>query len=256
MRPLFGGEGRRAVTGLLTHRRVLLGFDFDGTLAPIVARPDDARMPLPVARRMAALARRWPVAVITGRSVADVAARLSFEPTFVLGNHGLEVAGSEPTPHMQRSAAVIAPVRHALQREVPDLAAAGVTIEDKGYSLALHYRLATDPARARAAVDRALADLPPQVLASPGKLVVNVVAADAPDKGDGMLALVERAGAESALFVGDDLNDEPVFAKAPSHWVTVRIGRDHLLSRAAFYVDGTGQLPALLDLLQGAAGPT
>ena len=57
--------------------RPLLAFDFDGTLAPIVARPDDARVPDAVSRCLAELAATLPIAIITGRSVADVRARAS-----------------------------------------------------------------------------------------------------------------------------------------------------------------------------------
>jgi trehalose 6-phosphate phosphatase len=81
--------------------------------------------------------------------------------------------------------------------------------------------------------------------------VLNVMDPRAPDKGDAMMALVERAGCDGALFVGDDENDESVFVKAPEAWVTVRVARDHIRSRARYYLDGTPQIPALLDSLLG-----
>ncbi|MCW5633371.1 MAG: trehalose-phosphatase [Rubrivivax sp.] len=263
MKPVFGSDGRRALAALLARPRVILGFDFDGTLAPIVARPDDARMPLPVARRLRELVRRWPVAVVSGRAVADVGARLDFQPTYLLGSHGIEEAGDAPTPLMMRCAVALDPLRRALDERAQALAAAGVTAEDKRYSMALHYRLAPNEAAARAAIAslleetlRATAGVGPAGLQiGEGKCVVNLVAAGAPDKGDAMLELAARCGAEAGLFIGDDLNDEPMFAKAPAAWVTVRVARDHVLSQARFYLDGTPQLPALLDLLLEQPGP-
>jgi trehalose 6-phosphate phosphatase len=253
MKPVFGGEGRRAIGELLARPRVLLGFDFDGTLAPIVARPDDARVPPPVSRRLRELVRHRPIAVVTGRSVADVKARLDFEPTYVVGNHGVEAPDLHPTSLLEQCAAALDPLRQVLHRRASELAVAGVVVEDKRYSLALHYRLAGDEAVARAAIAAALEAGAAGLSIGAGKCVVNVTAAGAPDKGDALLALVRRSGAEAALFVGDDLNDEPAFAKAPQGWVTVRVARDHLLSRATFYLDGTPQLVALLDLLRGPA---
>src|SRR5262245_46574916 len=89
MRHLFTPDGERALAEVM-QRRPLLAFDFDGTLAPIVARPDLACVPEPVAQGLTRLARDLPVAVVTGRSVADVRKRLGFEPRWVVGNHGAE----------------------------------------------------------------------------------------------------------------------------------------------------------------------
>src|SRR6186713_659242 len=89
MKHLFTPEGERALQDVM-HLRPLLAFDFDGTLAPIVARPDEARVPESVSLGLAELARDLPVAIITGRSVADVRPRLGFAPHYVIGNHGAE----------------------------------------------------------------------------------------------------------------------------------------------------------------------
>src|SRR5207253_731178 len=92
MKHLFDPEGRRALQAAL-QARPLLAFDFDGTLAPIVERADDARVAAEDAQRLDALSRLRPVAVVTGRSVADVTRRLGFSPQFVVGNHGAEDPG-------------------------------------------------------------------------------------------------------------------------------------------------------------------
>src|SRR5512138_1907470 len=89
MRHLFTPDGERALTEVM-HRHPVLAFDFDGTLAPIVARPDEAHVPRPVAQGLAQLSHALPVAVVTGRSVSDVRKRLGFEPRWVIGNHGAE----------------------------------------------------------------------------------------------------------------------------------------------------------------------
>lgn len=95
MRHLLSPEGRSALASTLSTAP-LLAFDFDGTLAPIVARPDDACIPLAVARRLDRLSALLPLAIITGRTIEDVQGRLSFTPMFIIGNHGAEDPTNRP----------------------------------------------------------------------------------------------------------------------------------------------------------------
>jgi trehalose 6-phosphate phosphatase len=248
MKHLFSPEGRAALQALL-GQAPLLAFDFDGTLAPIVARPDDAHVPPAVASRLDRLGRYLPVAIITGRSVDDVRTRLDFEPRFVIGNHGAEDPLA-PTPAGEDAAdvAVLEPLRERLRGE----AAALQSVEDKRHSVALHYRLAADRDRAHAMIGTVMAGLGPAVRVFGGKLVANAVAARAPDKAGAMASLVVRTGATHALFVGDDVNDEPVFARAEVEpgWLTVRVGRDDPGSRALFFLDSSAEVAVMLhDML-------
>lgn len=236
---LFGPGGREALAAVL-RARPLLAFDFDGTLAPIVARPDDAAVPRDEARLLAALAERLPVAIVTGRSVRDVVPRLGFAPRYVVGNHGAE----EGSAGVDGSA--LDGLRRRLAADAGALAGAGVQVEDKGLSLALHYRLAADPVAAQARIEASLTPLDMRLSRFGGKCVVNVVVAGAPDKADAVLSLVARAGAGAALFAGDDVNDEAVFGRAPPHWLTVRIGRDDPASAARYFLDGHAEMARLL----------
>jgi len=246
MKHLFDPEGRRALQAAL-QARPLLAFDFDGTLAPIVERADDARVAAEDAQRLDALSRLRPVAVVTGRSVADVTRRLGFSPQFVVGNHGAE----DPGRVRGLDVSALDDLRGGLAAQAAELYAAGVQVEDKRFSLALHYRLAPDRARALARIEALLAQLDPRLRTFGGKCVVNVVLASAPDKGDAVVSLVRRAGCGMAVFVGDDMNDEAVFERALPDWLTVRVGRDEPESRAGFFLDGHAQMQALLDLMLG-----
>lgn len=244
LRHLFGPEGEAALRSLAQRHRPLLAFDFDGTLAPIVPRPDDAHVPTVLSRRLQRLAEKRPVAVVTGRSVADVVPRLDFAPTFVVGNHGAEDPSRPP-----QAVGAMGRLRGQLAEALPALREAGVLLEDKVHSLALHYRLARDREFARTRIAELLQDIGPELRTFGGKCVVNVVAAEAPDKADAVFSLVERSHSDAALFVGDDVNDEVVFERAPPHWLTLRVGREDLGSHARFVLDGPGEVAQLLDRL-------
>jgi trehalose 6-phosphate phosphatase len=244
MQHLFHHDGEAALAAAL-GQRPLLAFDFDGTLAPIVAQPDQARISQAVSARLKALATQLPLAIVTGRTVADVRGRLGFEPLYIVGNHGAE----DPRDPAAAAAllAALTPVRERLLARQAALAGAGVTVEDKGASLALHYRLARQRERARELIDEALSPPDDAWLVFGGKMVVNVVPRSAPDKSAAVHGLVARCGAACAVFAGDDVNDEPVFESAPPHWLTIRVGRSERHSAARFFLDSPSEMAMLLE---------
>ena len=242
MRHLFSPEGEAALAATM-RRQPLLAFDFDGTLAPIVATPDDARIPEPVARRLGRLAALAPVAIISGRDVDDLRPRLSFQPHYIIGNHGAE----DPSIAGPARSDVLACFRSRLGRHLEWLQAAGVTVEEKRESIALHYRAARNRKEALEVVSYLVQGLPPDLRAFGGKLVMNIVSATAPDKAHAVATLVERSNTQSAMFVGDDVNDEPVFASAQPSWLTVKVGSGDASSLAMYCLDDFDEVVGMLD---------
>lgn len=236
--------------------RPLLAFDFDGTLAPIVAHPADATIPPEVSARLQQLSGRLPVAIVTGRSIADARSRLGFEPQFPVGNHGAEddQAATAAADRARR----LDPLRQRLAARQAELAELGVYVEYKRRSIAMHYRQAPSSERAIALMRELLGRADEALRTFSGKMVENVVAAESPDKAEAVRTLVARCRARSVVFAGDDLNDEPVFVAAPAGWLTVRIGRDVEDSRARFFLDGPAQVAnwrqAMLNLLEPERG--
>lgn len=248
MKHLFSSEGEAALATFM-KRRPLLAFDFDGTLAPIVPKPDDAKVPMPVARRLAHLATQLNVAIISGRRVADIHDRLHFEPAYVIGNHGAEDPSVSEDSHALESINSLRVRMHGV-RDV--LQKTGVIVEDKGASVALHYRLARDRQTASQTIADVLTDLDPGLKVFGGKFVVNVVSKSANDKAQALAILVERSRADCAIFIGDDVNDEPVFARMNPNWLTIRVGRDDPNSQAMFFLDSVSDLPNMLEIMQSA----
>jgi trehalose 6-phosphate phosphatase len=245
VRHLFSPAGEQALEAVM-RQRPLLAFDFDGTLAPIVARHNDARVSKSVARWLQQLSEVNPIAIVTGRSVADVVPRLGFKPQYIIGNHGAE----DPSGRLPKSSTqALDALRQRLAVHAKELRDAGVQIEDKKFSLALHYRLARDRERAGACIADVLGNLDAGLKTFGGKCVVNIAPVDAPDKGDAVASLARLAQAPSVVFVGDDLNDEAVFLKAEDNWLTVRIGRDAPGSAARFFLDSHSEVATLLQAM-------
>jgi trehalose 6-phosphate phosphatase len=184
--------------------------------------------------------------VVSGRQVLDVRHRLGFKPTHIVGNHGAEDEFDGPDPGVVTT---LEPFRERMLRMESGLNQAGATIEDKGASIAIHYRMAPNPAAAREAIAELMADLPPGVTTEPGKRVVNVLVEGAPDKGDAVMRLAARYGADAGFYVGDDTNDEPAFQRADAGWVTVRVGPrlDH--SHARYYLNEQAEIDEVLQLM-------
>lgn len=228
---LFAPENS-GVLAQLAWTRVLLAFDYDGTLAPIVADPQRAFMRSRTSELLARACELYPSAVISGRSKADVLSRLgTAKVEHVIGNHGLE-----PGSRLEEFAARMQVALLALQRSLGNVQ--GVELENKRYSLALHYRGSRNKESARKAIHDALTELPVATRTVLGKLVVNVVPEGAPNKGDALVELRDAIHADTALFVGDDVTDEDVFRlDQPGRLLGVRVGESRVSSAAYFLRD-------------------
>ncbi len=255
MQHLFSTAGMAHLASLLCLRP-LLALDFDGTLAPIVSRPADASISKAAAEKLARLSLLVPVAIVTGRCVGDVRKRLGFEPAYVIGGHGAEgLDYALPTNALHDAYAWLEEHRATLER-------LDVEVEDKRYCIALHYRRAKNPADAALMITTLLASLKPTLRTFGGKMVFNIVPAGAPDKADAVREIVRRESTAGAIFVGDDVNDEPVFIAAPPHWLTVKVGHVHAppepSSAAKFHVRDCAEVVLMLErmvaMLEGATG--
>lgn len=242
MQHLLTTGGLQALSRLMS-RRVLFAFDLDGTLAPIVDHPADAQVSESMAERLRRLVMLAPVAVVTGRSVADARSRLGFQPHYLIGNHGAEGL----TPLVESDG--LAKLRARWYDSGAELRAAGVVLEDKQFSLALHYRQALDPQHALQTIQAWLHPLPADLSTLGGKAVVNLLQRAAPDKADAALYLLHLSACESLFFAGDDVNDETVFERARPDWLTVRIGSPTARSRAMYCLEQPDELEPFLDLV-------
>jgi trehalose 6-phosphate phosphatase len=252
MKPLFGREGRKALKAL-GAKKSLYAFDFDGTLAAIVPVPAKARMHSASRRRLLELSRSAPVAVLSGRSRADLKIKLNMKGVLLVGNHGLET-GSCPRTKL---AAAKRTTRRWLRRlETEDLGP-GVWVEDKLYSLSVHYLASPAKGQAKRRLAKVFSKLKPQARIVGGKSVFNLIPPNSPHKGDALLNLMKTLKVQAAFYLGDDDTDEDVFrlARANKTVLTVRVGRKKG-SRAEYFINSQKDLNRALDLLRGRTGTT
>jgi trehalose 6-phosphate phosphatase len=250
--------------------RALIATDFDGTLAPIVADPREARADAGAVAGLRGLAGLvGTLAVITGRPAAEAVELGGFD-----GIHGLIVLGHyglERWEEGELSAPPVPPGVEAARERLPRLLAdagapEGVRIEDKGSALAVHTRRAADPAGALTALKEPLAGLAAEtgLVVEPGRLVIEL-RPPGMDKGAALTGLVAERGAGSLLFAGDDLGDLAAFAAVralredgyPGVTVCSASGEvSELAAEADLVVDGPGGVAALLSLLARSLAPS
>lgn len=191
-----------------------LFLDFDGTLVEIAATPDAVEVSVSLRQLLRDLHQRLDgrVAIVSGRSVAEIAALLEPVTLTVAGSHGLEIAAAgEPPVVPERTEGVDAALAalNDFARDRP-----GVLVEDKPFGVGLHYRQAPEQeadARALAATLADRHDLHLQL----GKMVAELRLPGG-DKGSALKALMAEPGraATRPVFMGDDVTDEAAFAAA------------------------------------------
>ena len=223
---------------LATAAELIVACDFDGTLAPIVSRPEDARIPGRAQRALDALGRApgVRVALLTGRSLESLhATGVDADDWIVSGSHGAELR--EPRRHraagIDTAGEAAAPLTEqeaerleALRRRLTRLFAGepGVRIETKPFGIAVHTRRVPDPERSDELLEAAShVGLQAGFSVRAGKRVREHSLRDA-DKGSALRRIRARLPAAPVLFIGDDVTDEDVFASLEVGDLGIKVG--------------------------------
>lgn len=241
MRDILSRSGRE-VLQQFSWSNVLLAFDYDGTLAPIVRDPNKAAMRATTRRLLVQVASRYPCIVVSGRAQSDAQRWLhGIRLQQVVGNHGIEPW--QATRPLMDEVWRWAPLLNLRLAELK-----GVRIENKTFSVAVHYRRSREKKKALAAILEAAAALGSVRLIG-GKQVVNILPKDAPHKGMALERERERLRHDTAIYVGDDETDEDVFAlNQPGRLLTVRVGPKRL-SQAAYFLRNQRAVDEFLETL-------
>ena len=255
----------RTVAGQLKGaRHILLLSDYDGTLTPIVERPELATLPERTRELLRGLSRqrRFTVGIVSGRALADLKDKVGIEGIIYAGNHGLEIDGpglrfvnplaEEVRPFFQVVSGVLKLALGTIR---------GVLIEDKGLTLSVHYRQVaeSETKEVKNVFERITtsAQALGKVRTTSGKKVLEVRPAVDWDKGKAIRLLMKRygrGGRNSGLmpvYLGDDLTDEDGFRVIEKYGngLSVFIGEEPGESVARYFLKSTEEVAEFLGLL-------
>jgi trehalose 6-phosphate phosphatase len=217
--------------------------DVDGVLAPIVPRPEDARVPDETRAELSRLNRRYAlVACITGRALENAQEVVGVPQLVYVGNHGIELEPDAPL-WSERLAYFLSGVKWP-------------RIEDKGLGVSLHYRGCLDEEAAVAELDEIAAQARDAgFVARYGRKVLEILPPWQTNKGTAVRRLLESRGLVRALYAGDDTTDLDAFEALDGLELAVRVavvspeGPEALHEAADLTVEGTQEVLAILRRL-------
>lgn len=197
------------IENLLNRSKFGLVTDVDGTISPIVDRPDQARVDPGIKATLKSLTGILPlVAVVSGRSAQDVSGRVGIEGIVYIGNHGLErLVGDQVIPNTG-----VSKYRSALQlaaKELQPLIYPGMMVEDKIATLSVHYRMAENHHQVEEKLLPSISSIANKhgLDLFSGRKVYELRPPIKMDKGSAFRSLVIEHGLEAALYLGDDTTD-------------------------------------------------
>lgn len=202
----------------------LLFLDFDGTLAPIVEHHDDAAISEEMRSLVKKLSLKFPVAVVSGRGLADVRKRVDLPNLFYAGSHGFEISGPDGFSRDNEEAVKVLPVFDELEPMLREklTGVPGVDYERKKFTLAVHYRQV--PPEQEEKVHSTIAETLkkyPEVIKADGKKVIEIRPAIDWHKGKAVEFLKEVLSEQEnpfSVYVGDDVTDEDAFEYVKNGW--------------------------------------
>ena len=204
---------------LTTERQLAVFYDFDGTLSEIVEDPDSARLVDGAADALTSLSAACPVAILSGRDLADVRERIGLPGLWYAGSHGFELTGPDGTHHQNPEAAASIPVLAGAAADLADQLRhiPGVVVEHKRFGVAVHYRNAARDRVGEVAAAVRTAGQRTALRVTTGREVIELRPNIDWDKGKTLHWVLdyirdnEGAGPLLPIYLGDDITDEDAF---------------------------------------------
>ena len=237
-----------------TGRSPAVFLDYDGTLTPIVDRPDDAILASSARDRLIELSENCPVTIVTGRDISVVREFVKLDQLGYAGCHGLDITGPIGSGLRHEVAAELLPVLNdaeaVLRRRLDGIA--GVIVERKRYSLSTHFRLVEECNTAQ--VESAVRDVAcryPKLRREGGKKVFELRPDIEWDKGSAVEWMLEATSSQSgaATYIGDDETDEHVFELLSNTGVPIVVAQDNRPTAARYRVRNPVEVMLVLDVI-------
>ncbi|MDI6642786.1 MAG: trehalose-phosphatase [Candidatus Hodarchaeaceae archaeon] len=238
-------------------KRTLLLLDYDGTLTPIVERPELATLPLAMRKVLRSVATRHRVAIVSGRSLVDIKKLVGLKGLYYAGNHGLEISGPGAKlvqPKALRMCSAIAQLCRKLRKELKEIK--GAIVQDKGLTVSIHYRLVQlkKLKRLKSIVRKITKPYlnSGTIKITRGKKVIDILPNIAWDKGKAVLwiiSVVDPKRRFTPVYIGDDRTDEDAFLVLKNRGVTILVSEKWKKSHAKFFLKNVGEVKSFLEKL-------
>ena len=235
-------------------KRPAVFLDYDGTLTPIVSRPEDAWLSDSMQQTLRSLAARVPVAILSGRDLDDVRGRVLVDGIVYAGSHGFDIAGAGGL--RREFGAAYLPVLDTAETELREALdeISGAQLERKHFSVAAHYRNVNekDAFRVVLAVD-AVATRHRELRRMDGKKVYELLPDTDWNKGKAMLWLLETLGLEGSkalpIYIGDDRTDEDAFRALEQWGVGILVSEQSLPTASCYSLKNPAEVEEFLAAL-------
>jgi alpha,alpha-trehalase len=248
--PSYFYSGRNHLFG---GRRFVLFLDYDGTLTPIVERPELAILSEETKRVVEQLSRKHTVAIISGRARSDVENLVGIKGIFYAGSHGFDISGpgfSMIQPQAQEAIPVVDRIAKELLRQLSSIE--GILIEEKKFSVAVHWRLVNERflPQIKVVVNRMVKESPGMRLME-GKKVFEILPNIDWDKGKALIWIMQALNISwqntCVLYLGDDTTDEDAFRVVRTRGLGILVSERPRVSCADFFVKSPQEVRILFD---------
>jgi trehalose 6-phosphate phosphatase len=249
-------ERLEEINALVGDRRLAVFLDYDGTLTPIVRRPQDAVLSEEMRGVLRQLAGRCTVSIVSGRDLRDVQGLVGIEEVYYAGSHGFEIVGPKGSGLKSEQGREFLPVLDQAEQELHSAldGISGIVIERKRFSIAVHYRSVGDDdiSTVTEAVDQ-VATSHSELRKGHGKKVIELQPDIDWDKGKAVLRLLEVVTTKPhgviPLYVGDDVTDEDAFRVLQDRGVGVVVREGPRPTAARYALENPDEVRRFLEAL-------
>jgi len=236
----------------IRNRSFLLLLDYDGTLTPIVLRPELAVLSEDMRDVLKKIAEKYPTAIISGRAIDDVKNMVKVENIYYAGNHGFEISNDRKlaNPDAEKTRVVINEICRKMQKNLIHIK--GSIVENKGITASVHYRMVSDNDFLE------LTKIFKEVIApylekgeikiTSGKKVFELRPNIEWNKGKAVEWVIDAIGKEGTpVYIGDDRTDEDAFTALRNKGVTVLVSEKTGKTNAKYYLRNVDEVKIFLE---------
>lgn len=242
-------------------KRVVIFIDYDGTLTPIVSRPDQAMLSESIRHALQRLARQTTVTILSGRDRASAEKMVGLAELYYAGSHGFDISGPDGFRHENEQGRTLLPELDTAAAELEEAIKpfSGAWVDRKRYAVAVHNRQVRDAWLPN--LEKAVAEIAarhPKLRLTSGKRIQELRPDIDWNKGRALRWLLKTLKLDGddvvPLFIGDDVTDEDAFAEIEEDGVGVRVGHDVVETRARYMLRDTDEVRRFLERLHSVLG--